>query len=359
MMGLLQRIFGRNVETRAAGNYTTMAMGLREAYIAGAAGLAELTGTVQTCVSLWEGGLASADVEGTDLLDRASLAIIGRSLALRGEAVFLIREEGLFPAVDWDLSTINGKPRAYRLGIPDVGGGRTVTALAAEVLHFRVGVDPGAPWTGRSPLSRSSLTAGLLNAVESALAETYELAPIGTAIVPFPESKTKDMDAIGREFRGKRGRVLVRQSVYVESAGGPTPATDWKPQDVSPDLSKSMLPETLDRARHSILAAYGVLPALLDPNTTGPIVREAQRHLATWVLQPLGYAIAEEASRKLSAEVVIDVLRPLQAFDAGLRSRSFAQIVEALAAAKAAGLDPDQVGKALHLVDWKDDVARG
>src|SRR3546814_2196654 len=69
--------------------------------------------TAQACISMWENGFSMEDVEGTDLLDRRSLALAGRSVALRGEAVFLIRD-GLIPASDWELSTRNGRPVAYR-----------------------------------------------------------------------------------------------------------------------------------------------------------------------------------------------------------------------------------------------------
>ena len=82
--------------------------------------------------------------------------------------------ERLVPASDWDLSTQYGKPKAYRLSVPEAGGGQTVTALAAEVLHFRIGSDAAAPWTGSSPLSRASLSAGMLHSIESALSEVFE-----------------------------------------------------------------------------------------------------------------------------------------------------------------------------------------
>ncbi len=96
-------------------------------------GLGELTATAQSCISLWENGLGLADVFGSDFLDRRTLAMIGRSLALRGEALFLIADR-LIPCSDWDLSTRNGRPAAYRVSISEAGGGRTLTALAAEVL---------------------------------------------------------------------------------------------------------------------------------------------------------------------------------------------------------------------------------
>lgn len=45
-------------EKRASGTgYTAQMMAAREGFISGRSGLAELSGTVQACVSLWEGGL--------------------------------------------------------------------------------------------------------------------------------------------------------------------------------------------------------------------------------------------------------------------------------------------------------------
>lgn len=110
-------LFKRKVEAekRASGSgFTAEIMAAREAYISGTRGIGELTATAQACVTLWEGGLGLADVEGTELLDRRSLMLAARSLALRGEALFLIRETGLVPCSDWDLRTRNGRPTAYR-----------------------------------------------------------------------------------------------------------------------------------------------------------------------------------------------------------------------------------------------------
>ena len=339
-------------ETRSSGSgFTAEIMAARESYISGQRGIAELTATAQGAVTLWEGGLGLADVSGTDLMDRRSLALCARSLALRGEALFLIRDAGLVPCSDWDLKTRDGRPTAYRASVSEAGGGRTFTALAAEVLHFRIGCDVAAPYYGTAPLKRAQLTAGLLNAVETALAEVFETAPLASQIVPFPEAPQTDLEAMARGFRGNRGKVLIRESVNVAAAGGPAPMQDWKPHDLSPDLSKSMTRETLAAARDAINMAFGVLPGLTAPATTGPMVREAQRHLAQWVLMPMAAMIAEECTDKLGAAVTLDVMRPLQAFDAGGRSRALTAIIGALAMAKEAGVDP---ATAFKLVDWKE-----
>lgn len=356
-MGLLD-LFRRpsanlhKVETRSSGTgYTAAIMAARESYIAGRSGLGDLTATVQTCVTLWEGAFALADVTGTDLLDRHSMAMLARSAALRGEAVFLIRDR-LIPAADWDVSTREGRPRAYRLSISEAGGGYRETVLAAEVLHLRLAADPGAPWTGTAPLRRASLSAGLLHTLESALAEIYENAPMGSQIVPFPEAPETDMETLGRDFRGKRGRVLLRESVNVTAGGAAAPQQDWKSNDMTPDLSRAMAVQSLEAARGAIFAAFGVLPGMFAQQAQGPLVREAQRHLAQLVLQPIALLLAEEATAKLGGKVTIDVVRPMQAFDAGGKARALATMVQALAQAKEAGIDGAALQDALSFIDW-------
>ena len=338
-------------ETRsAASGFTAEIIAARESYISGKRGIAELTATAQSCVSLWEHGLSMADVEGTDMLGRQEMALLGRQLALRGEAVFLIRDR-LVPCSDWDLRTRNAIPTAYRVSVSETGGGRTETALAGEVLHIRIGCDAAAPYYGTAPLKRASLTAGLLNAVETALTDVYENSPIGSQIVHAPENDSADAEMMRGAFRGRRGLVTIFEGTAHAVAAGMHPNSGKAPDDLSPDLSKSMTKETLAAARDAINMAFGILPGLANPSTTGPMVREAQRHLAQWVLQPIAVQIAEEASAKLGGTVNLDVMRPLQAFDAGGRARSVTALIKALAEAKEAGIDP---GPALKLVDWKE-----
>jgi len=68
----------------------------------------------------------------------------------------------------------------------------------------------------------------------------------------------------------------------------------------------------------------------MNPATTGPMVREAQRHLAQLILRPIAGQMAEDASEKLGGPVQIDVVRPMQAFDAGGKARALATMVAAL-----------------------------
>jgi hypothetical protein len=275
----------------------------------------------------------------------------GGGLELRKRASGALSLQGSFPygkrAVLSDGGR-SGRPKkeviapkafAYRINTPSDHGGK-------KDIHLLSGHDYGKPLA-------SVRSAGLLQTLESALGEIYANAPLGTSIVPFPESPETDMESIARGFRGTRGRVLIRESVNVQAAGGPAPAQDWKASDVTPDLSKAMTRETWAAARSGIEMAFGVLPGLSNPVTTGPLVREAQRHLAQWALMPIAAMIGQEASEKLGQPVKLDVMRPLQAFDAGGRARSLGAIIKALGEAKELGVDPAQ---ALKLVDWGNEV---
>lgn len=339
-------------ETRSSGaGYTTAIMAARQSYIAGTSDLAELTSTVQSCVSLWEGALSGADVSGTDYLDRHTMGLVARALALRGEFVALIRDDGLIPCADWDIATRNGRPVAYRISVSEAGGGRSETALAGEVVHVRIGSDPVAPWHGTAPLRRAALTANLLHELESALRDTWRDAPIGSQVLPLPDSDPQDMADMRGAIRGRHGSTLVIEGASQAAAAGQYVQQGNRREDLTPDLKKAEAALHLDSARGAIGAAFGVLPALLNPATTGPVIREAQRHLAQWTLEPIAKLISEEASAKLGGAVQIDVVRPLQAYDAGGKARAFSAMIKALAEAQAAGIDP---GPVLHMLDSSD-----
>jgi len=277
------------------------------------------------------------------------LALTGRQLALHGEALFFITPTCLVPCTGWEISTKFGQPRAYRAQISESHGAESITFLAGEALHFVIGSSASAPWCGSSPLKRASITASLLHELETSLSEIYANAPLGSAVLPMPESQEPSLEKLGNSFRSRRGRILLRESVSVTSAGGPQPQSDWNPAGLSPDLSRSMTAESLAAARDSILSIYGVLPSLLDRNCTGPQTREAERFLCQFVLQPICNLISAECSEKLDSPVTVDCLQPLCAFDLGQRSRSLVAVVEALAKAKESGID---LAKVLPLVNW-------
>lgn len=342
----------KSAETRSSGSgYTAAIMAERQAYIAGRTGLGELTAAVQSSVSLWESGFTMAEVVGADYLDRRTMAMIARALALRGEFVALIRDR-LIPASDWDVSTRGGQPMAYRLSVSDAGGGRSQTALAGEVLHVRLAPDAVTPWAGTPPLRRAALTAGLLDALETALTSVYRDAPLGSQIVPLPDTNADDTQTLRHAFKGRHGATLVIEGVAAAVAAGQHPQIGQQREDLSPNLERTMAAQSVAAARDAIFSAFGILPALHNPAATGPVVREAQRHLAAWTLQPLAQLVAEEAALKLGGAVSIDCILPLQAHDAGGRARALSAVIEALGRAKELGLTPEEIGAAGRMVNF-------
>lgn len=344
----------RKAETRGAEGFTALSMLARAETITGARGAAELTAVVQACVALWEGGLGLARVDGTRLLSPRLLTLIARSLALRGEFVGLIADDVLLPAGDWDVSTSLGRPRAYRLSLPDVGGDTSRTALAAEVVHVVIGADPRQPWRGTAPLHRASLTADLLATIEAALSEVYGSAPLGSVVAPVPEMADEHRNRLASSFRAARGRVLLRESVTTTAAGGPVPQTDWRPNQLSPELDKSEILGSLDRARDGIAQVFGVDPSMFAAAVNGGGLRETTRHLAQWTLAPIAALIAQELTEKLGQPVALDVIEPLQAYDQGGRARAFSGLIRGIADAKQAGMSDDQIAGALKLVGLHD-----
>ncbi|MEM9705160.1 MAG: phage portal protein [Pseudomonadota bacterium] len=323
--------------------YTNQVISARAEYVIGRRNVAALTSAVQSCVSLWENGLSLAAVDGTDALTPPILALMGRALALRGECVFLLDDDGLIPATDWTISTRNTRPIAYRLSMPDAGGGRSITALAGEVLHVRLGSDVSQPYAGTAPLQRAQLSAELIAAIETAMRDVAQNTPFGSQIISFPETPTVDKNTLASQFVGKRGSILLQESTRVISSGGPMPDADWTPKSLTPDLQKAALVESLALARNAICSVFGVNPGLLAADVAGPAMRESQRHLAQFTLTPICGLIAHEASEKLGASVSLDVIKPLGACDTGGRARALGGVIQALALAREAGLSTEEI----------------
>lgn len=158
-----------------------------------------------------------------------------------------------------------------------------------------------------------------------------------------------------RSFRGNRGAALVIEGVAQATQAGMNPNIGQSPDQLSPQTDKTLVDKLLTEAKGEVYSVFGILPGLTNPATTGPMVREAQRHLAQLVLQPVANLMAEEAGEKLGATVAIDVVRPMQAYDHGGKARALSTMLQAMATAKEAGLDPATVEDALQFIDWRSD----
>ena len=109
------------------------------------------------------------------------LAAIGRGLAVRGEAVFVLDVNGaveLTQASAWKVSG-GARPESWRyeVELPLPSGKVSKRTLSADaVLHVRYATRPSAPWAGISPLRMAEETRALATWIERRLAEEASTA---------------------------------------------------------------------------------------------------------------------------------------------------------------------------------------
>ena len=133
-----------------------------------------------------------------------TLALIGRGLAVRGGALFVIRMADddavrLIPASAWGVQHGTADPATWRYRVDMIGpSGSTIETLpAAGVVHVRIGADPKAAWHGREPLQRAAKTGELGARIEGALITETKL-PIGR-IAPYFGNIQAAQFAAGRQ----------------------------------------------------------------------------------------------------------------------------------------------------------------
>ena len=323
--------FGRKAEARQSGGYTADIISARHQFFSGARGVAEATATVEACAALWERAFATADV--TDrwrsIVSPRRLGLIGRALAIRGQFVALIDAKGgeinLTPATDWEVSTRGGEPVAYRLSVPEAGGGHQIEALADEVIDIRINTDPVTPWHGQSPLRKVQLTGDMLASIEAGLHDVLG-SPWGAMIVPLPKLGPKQVTEVQdfvHRIRSRRGGFFSLESTQVMAGTAQSPHGDWDRKNLSPDLRGMELPAHWEAVRNSIMGAYGIPPILFSAMAQSAALREAQRHAVLWTLAPVAKVASFELGLKLGdPDLELDLVTPLQAADSAGRARA-------------------------------------
>ena len=275
---------------------------------------------VEAAVGMWERAFASARSE---TLTAAQLALVGRSLLLRGESVWHVDRGGRLAPATHPVTVQGGLyPAAwsYKLTLAGPTSTRTVSATAGTVAHFRIGTDPGRPWVGCSPLSNSELTRNALAYVERSLSQEHQ-GPVGSMIaVQDPESNTEVANSIG----SAAGAVLLGESAATGLAGD-SARIDWRAYRFGPNPAQSSV-LARDNLERSVWSSAGVPVELLRPSS-GVDAREAWRRFLFAVVAPIGQIISGEL-RRLGLDAELDWTE-LRASDLASRSRSYKQLTEA------------------------------
>ena len=293
-------------ETRAGGSLQSTEAEIKrlESSAAGIAPTPETLAIVEACQSLWERCIGSATIAParTELAGAPDImALVGRTLALRGNALFAIRVDGsdvqLIPASFWDLKGNAGR-WFYRLDLAGPSATESVRLPAASVLHFRIGADSRTPWRGRSPLERAARTAELAGRTEAGLVKDARV-PVSRFLNISAEGalghNQKRLDEVRTIMEGGASLFVMAPGVTPDKMG---PHPEQVVQVLRSDVGRD------------ICAAYGISPALFSERGDGAGQRESYRRFWLTTVAPIGNAIEGELQRKLhpAAKVTFPML---------------------------------------------------
>lgn len=349
------------IETRAAAQdlpYTSVQLANLSAQAIGAGDPLAL-GAVETALGTWERVFscfepAPMNDRRTAGITAALLAQVGRSLALRGECVFVIEVDAgqvaLIPASSWDVRG-PARPAAWVYRVDVIGPSGTETRLlpAAAVLHFRIGVDPRIPYRGRGPLQVAQATAGLAAGVERALADETRFSAGRIAAL---DSVADNADAYAARLAD--GGIIVASGPH-PLAQQQTPGARFAPQRLGAEPPAALV-DLRQQIKHGIYSMFGLAPSLYEAGGSGARRDVWQRVYAT-TFAPLSRQVADEIRAKLDAPAFQLRMSEARTPDLAQQARStvlLATAVEKLvalgftreAAAAAVGLDIEASGEA-------------
>ena len=333
-------------ETRASGGFTDA---ITQALIAAAEGpgTAQTLSVTEVASGLYGRAFSSAEVSGDTygLLSAGALETIGREFVKLGESVHLIDVTGgrgrLIAASSWDI--VGGDDPLswrYRVTLSGPTSLRTHVVPAVSVVHCRANVDPRQPWRGRSPLAIASATSNTALAAETSAKSEMEFNP--TRLLPVPGTP-KQVTQI-RENLAAAG-VIVTQSALSGTAylAGQEPSARWAAQLIHPDPAIGHV-NIRSQAALDTLAACGVPPALVNPQSDGTSQRESFRRFLHSSVQPLAALAQDELRAKLDAPELTISFDRLFAADLSGRARSFQSMVKG-------GMDPSTAAALAGLME--------
>ena len=306
------------------------------------------TAALEAASGLYARCMASAVVTGADdvadALTPPVLALIARNLIRRGEdhhRIYVRRGKVVLMPCGFTYAHGDGPdPTAWTYAATLYGptDSRHEWVPAASMLHCRYSVDASRPWLGVPPWSWAASTSQAIAALDRFVAREAS-APHGS-LLGMPESPQIDEDGDVRPLDAFRGDLYKAKggTLITEYSGNSDPeAPTGQRGSRLEHLRFGMQRETVDALRTAIgrdvLAACGVPPSLLVPNSDGTAQRESYRRFLHTALRPMARLVESELRLKLDAPDLTLDMGDLHAADSEARSRSFRNFVRA-------GVDP-------------------
>ncbi len=312
------------------------------------------TAALEAAGGLYARCLAAAVVKGADdvagALTPPVLALIARNLIRRGEDHHRIYVRGgrlvLEPAGFAYAHGDGPDPMRWTYNATLYGptDSRHEWVPAASMLHCRYSVDASRPWLGVPPWSWAASTSQAIAALDRFVAN--EASKPHGALLGMPESPQIDEDGDVTPLDAFRGDLYKAKggTLITEYSGNADPeAPTGQRGSRLEHLRFGMMRETVDPLRtaagRDVLAACGVPPTLLVPNSDGTAQREAYRRFLHTSLRPMARLVETELRMKLDAPNLRLDMGELHAADSEARARSFANFIKA-------GVDPRDAARA-------------
>ena len=297
-------------------------------------------GALETAAGLWARSFAGAKVSPANPITAAvspgCLAMIGRELCRRGEAVFVLSvEDGrvrLLPVGSWD---VRGGPDPetwfYRCDLFGPSGNVSRLIPSAGVVHVRYACDPAQPWRGLGPLQWARLTGSLAANLERRLGEEAGAA-VGS-LLPVPgdggdDSGDDPLASLKADIRSAKGRALLVETTRAGWGEGRTaaPQHDWKMQRFGASPPAPLV-ELCGESAQAVLSACGV-PVSLATDADGTAARESWRRFVMGSIEPvLNGVVRSELAEKLGVPDLSFDLTGLWAHDGAGRAAMFSKLV--------------------------------
>ena len=312
------------------------------------------TAALEAAAGLYARCMAAAvvkDADGVaDALTAPVLALIARNLIRRGEDHHRIYVRGgrlVLEPIGFAYAHGNGPDPlgwTYNATLYGPTDSRHEWVPAASMLHCRYSVDAARPWLGVPPWSWAAATSQAIAALDRMVANEAK-APHG-ALLGMPESPQIDadgevtpLDAFRDDlFKAKGGTLITEYSGNAD----PEAPTGQRGSRIE-HLRFGMDRETVDALRtatgRDVLAACGVPPTLMVPNSDGTAQREAYRRFLHTALRPMARLMEAELRMKLDAPNLRLDMADLHAADSEARARSFANFIKS-------GIDPRDAARA-------------
>ena len=292
--------------------------------------LATAVGAVETSIGMLSRAMSLATVTPSNNLTRSITApfleLVVRELLTMGSIVcdLEVDQRGLVlrPASAASVMRGDSDPASWVYVLTMTGPSSSSTRYRRrdEIAALVYGRNARQPWAGCPPWRSAQVSSDLIAGLEKQLAGESSSSSGYVLAVPDTGDHGQAADADGeddpltalrRDLAAARGRTLLAPSMSGGFGAGPgvSPHDEYQAKRFGIDPPEAVIELRRDVER-TMLAAFGVPPAILDPKVAGTAMREGLRFFQSQTVTPLATLIAVQLSEALGEDITLTLPRP-------------------------------------------------